>query len=95
VKYQNYFFVGVDTHKAQHTAVMINCFHQSIGFTTTPNDPQYFQNFIDQLNSMNHNNKTLVFGLEDTQGLGASLAQWLLDKNYSSILIFMLRIRRS
>jgi hypothetical protein len=47
------------------------------------------------ISKLNHNDKTLVFGLEDTQGLGASLAQWLLDKNYSSILIFMLRIRRS
>ena len=25
---QDYLFVGVDTHKAQHTAVVINCFHQ-------------------------------------------------------------------
>lgn len=83
MEYQNYIFVGVDTHKSQHTAVMINCFHQSIGFTTTPNDPQTFQDFINELNALNHNDKTLVFGLEDTQGLGSSLAQWLLDKDYT------------
>ena len=83
MEYQDYLFVGVDTHKAQHTAVIINCFHQSIGFTTTPNDPQYFKDFIKELNALNHNDKTLVFGLEDTQGLGSSLAKWLLDNDYT------------
>ena len=83
MEHQDYLFVGVDTHKANHTAVVINCFHQSIGFTKTVNDPQHFQDFIKKLNALNHNDKTLVFGLEDTQGQGASLAQWLLDNDYT------------
>jgi transposase len=80
--YQNSLFVGVDTHKNQHTAVIINCFHQSLGYAQTPNDPGSFQEFISKLNSLVHNNESLLFGLEDTQGLGRSLAQWLIDKGY-------------
>jgi transposase len=80
--YQNSLFVGVDTHKNQHTAVIINCFHQSLGYAQTPNDPGSFQEFISKLNSLVHNNESLLFGLEDTQGLGRSLAKWLIDKGY-------------
>jgi transposase len=81
--YQKYLFVGVDTHKNQHTAVVINCFHQSLGHTKTVNDPDSFDEFIAKLNSLSHNNETLIFGLEDTQGLGHSLAQWLIEKGYT------------
>jgi len=80
--YQNYLFVGVDTHKNQHTAVVINCFHQSLGYAQTDNNPDFFRDFINNLNSLSHNNETLVFGLEDTQGLGRSLAQWLIENDY-------------
>ena len=83
MEYQNYIFVGVDTHKNQHTAVVINCFHQSLGHTKTVNDPDSFDEFIAKLNSLSHNNETLIFGLEDTQGLGHSLAQWLIGKGYT------------
>src|SRR6056297_2296009 len=80
---QDYLFVGVDTHKAQHTAVVINCFHQKIGFAQTPNNPADFDSFLSKLKSLIHNDEKLVFGLEDTQGLGHSLAQWLIEKGYT------------
>jgi len=83
MNYQNYLFVGVDTHKNQHTAVVINCFHKSLGYTQTVNDPDFFENFLTKLNSLSHNNQTLIFGLEDTQGLGHSLAQLLIEKGYT------------
>jgi len=79
---QDYLFVGVDTHKAQHTAVVINCFHQKIGFAQTPNNTTDFDSFLSKLKSLIHNDEKLVFGLEDTQGLGHSLAQWLIKKGY-------------
>lgn len=81
--YQKFLFVGVDTHKNQHTAVVINCFHKSLGYAQTINAPDSFDKFIAKLNSLSHNDETLVFGLEDTQGLGYSLAQWLVEKGYT------------
>jgi len=80
---QDYLFVGVDTHKAQHTAVVINCFHQKIGYAQTPNNPTDFDSFLTRLKSLIHNDEKLVFGLEDTQGLGHLLAQWLIKKDYT------------
>ena len=83
VKHQNYLFVGIDTHKNQHTAVVINCFHQKLGSVQTFNNPSHYQSFINNLKSLDSTDKTLVFGLEDTQGLGRSLAQWLIENDYT------------
>jgi transposase len=83
VEHQNYVFVGVDTHKNQHTACVLSCFHQKLGLTQTPNNPTNFDSFIQDINSFKSPDKKLVFGLEDTQGLGHSLAQWLLDQGYT------------
>jgi len=80
--YQNHLFVGVDTHKNQHTAVIINCFHKELGTIQTPNNPGDFEGFVKELKSITPNQETLLFGLEDTQGLGRSLAQWLINKGY-------------
>ena len=75
MEHQNYVFVGVDTHKNQHTACVLSCFHQKLGLTQTPNNPANFESFIKDINSFKSPDKKLVFGLEDTQGLGHSLAQ--------------------
>jgi len=83
VEHQNYVFVGVDTHKNQHTACVLSCFHQKLGLTQTSNNPANFESFIKDINSFKSPDKKLVFGLEDTQGLGHSLAQWLLDQGYT------------
>jgi transposase len=82
MNYQDYLFVGVGTHKNQHTAVVINCFHQKLGVVETPNNPSDFDEFIKELKTLTPNQETLVFGLEDTQGLGRSLAQWLVKRDY-------------
>ena len=83
MEHQNYVFVGVDTHKNQHTACVLSCFHQKMGSTQTPNNPANFESFIQDINSIKTPDKKLVFGLEDTQGLGHSLSQWLLDQGYT------------
>jgi len=80
---QDFLFVGVDTHKAQHTAVVINCFHQKIGYAQSPNNPADFDSFLTRLKSLTHNDEQIVFGLEDTQGLGHSLARWLIKRDYT------------
>lgn len=83
MEHQNYVFVGVDTHKNQHTACVLSCFHQNLGLTQTPNNPAYYESFIQNINSFKSPDKKLIFGLEDTQGLGHSLSQWLLDQGYT------------
>ena len=83
MNFQEYLFVGVDTHKNNHSAVVINFFHQNIANLSVPNNAAKFADFIDQLENLGHNDETLVFGLEDTQGLGRPLAQWLVNKGYT------------
>jgi len=83
MKLQNHVFVGVDTHKNQHTACVLSCVHQKIDSIETPNNPAKFKKFIQEIRSVKSPDKNLLFGLEDTQGLGHSLSQWLLDKGYT------------
>ena len=78
----DYLFVGVDTHKNQHTAAVMNCFHQSLDTIDFPNNTNSFPDLISQIKAIDNNDRKLIFGLEDTQGLGHSLAQWLVQKGY-------------
>jgi hypothetical protein len=72
----SYRFVGVDTHKDQHTAAVIDCFNRSLGIVDVPNNPNCFDDFIKQVKVYTNSNQ-LAFGLEDTGGLGRSLACFL------------------
>jgi len=78
----DYLFIGVDTHKNQHTAAVMNCFHQFLDTIDFPNNTNSFPDLISQIKAIDDNNRKLIFGLEDTQGLGRSLAQWLVQKGY-------------
>ncbi|MCK8828595.1 IS110 family transposase, partial [Natroniella acetigena] len=44
--------------------------------------PTCFTKLIDKINSFDSDQKDIIFGLEDTCGLGRSLAQWLVKNNY-------------
>jgi len=72
----SYRFVGVDTHKDQHTAAVIDCFNRCLGIVEVPNNPNCFDRFIEQVRVYTNSN-SLAFGLEDTGGLGRSLACFL------------------
>lgn len=74
----SYRFVGVDTHKDQHTAAVIDCFNQCLGIIETPNNPNCFDQFIKQV-KVYTDGHPLIFGLEDTGGLGRSLACFLVS----------------
>jgi len=76
-------FVGVDTHKHQHTAVAIDAFHQPHLCITFSTQPEQFPALLKRIEDEVPQGFTLVFGLEDTQGLGRSLAQWLVDQGLS------------
>lgn len=75
-------FVGVDTHKNHHTAVVINAFHQPVAAVETLNNPRSFPGFLKAILAEAAEEMTLVFGLEDTKGLGRSLAQWLIGQGF-------------
>lgn len=81
--YQQHVFVGVDTHKDQHTAVVCNCWHKALGVIETPNNPAAFPAFLDQVLALTPRGLTPVFGLEDTGGLGYTLAEFLLKAGYT------------
>ncbi|OPY62032.1 MAG: Transposase IS116/IS110/IS902 family protein [Pelotomaculum sp. PtaU1.Bin065] len=82
MEHQHHVFIGVDTHKDQHTAVVCNCWHKNLGVIETPNNPVAFPTFLEQVLASTPNGLIPVFGLEDTGGLGHTLAVFLLKAGY-------------
>lgn len=71
-------FVGVDTHKLTHTAVIINCWGDKLGEITFENKPAAFQLLLDEVHKHSKNKKA-IYGLEDCGGVGRALAVFLLQ----------------
>lgn len=80
---QQTWFVGVDTHKFEHTATAIDAFHQPQAVVTVENTACGFEELVAALESAMPAGRELIFGLEDTQGLGRPLAQWLVSRGYT------------
>lgn len=78
-----YVFIGVDTHKEDHTACITNCWHQILGTFRVENDPAFFGKFLDEVTKTVPKGLTPAFGLEDTDGLGRPLAQFLLKSKHT------------
>ncbi len=74
-------FVGVDLHKATHTAVMVNCWGDKIEEITIENRPAEFEKLLKFAKKHTPKGMTPVFGLEDVGGHGRSMAVYLLEKN--------------
>jgi len=74
-------FVGVDLHKATHTAVMVNCWGDKIEEITIENRPAEFDKLLKFAKKHTPKGMTAIFGLEDVGGYGRSLAVYLLEKN--------------
>lgn len=73
-------FVGVDSHKDQHTACLTDCFSRNLATFDIPNDPNSFKELTSRINMIsNENSLKPVFGLEDTQYFGQSLAKFLIS----------------
>lgn len=79
---QKYAYVGLDTHKATHTAVVIDCWTKKLGEVTFENRPGKFEKFLKDIKAI-AGNLTPVFGLEDTGAVGRSLAVFLLGYKYT------------
>ena len=78
---QSCLFVGVDTHKKTHTAAVFSSYFDLLATITFTNDFNGFSKFLAKLEKLSKG-KTLVFGLEDSQGLGNFLAEFLLKKGF-------------
>lgn len=74
-------YIGVDTHKNTHTAVIINCFGERLGEITIENKPSEFNKLLQEAKKHLKKGITPIFGLEDTGSSGRALAAFLLDNN--------------
>jgi len=74
-----YTYVGIDSHKATHTAVFIDCFFGKIGEICFNNLPSEFPAFLEDANKLKVEGTTLLFGLEDISSYGRNLLRFLKD----------------
>jgi transposase len=75
--FKNLVFVGIDPHKEEHVAVMIDHWGEVFFELTFPNQVGGFETLLEHVDIHTPDGKTTVFGIEDTGGLGRSCAQWL------------------
>lgn len=95
-KKQNHIYVGLDLHKDTHTAVIIDCWDEKIDSITIENKPSDFTRLMNKVNKI-AGKLTPVYGLEDVNGYGRSLAVFLIEKGMivkevNSALSFMERM---
>jgi transposase len=73
-------YVGVDTHKKTHTAVIIDCFGDKLGETTFQNTPSAYEKLFQEVKKHTKRGITAIYGLEDIGASGRALAVFLLGK---------------
>lgn len=78
----NFIYVGLDLHKEQHTAVIMDCFNEKLGEITFQNKPSEFGKLITKAKRYCTDGKELVFALENSYGYGRTLAAWLIEREY-------------
>lgn len=76
---QDYVFIGVDLHKDKHIAVMTDCWSEEIGTFAVDNAPAKFPKFLKDVKKK-AKGIPVVFGLEDVNFYGRSLAKFLLEQ---------------
>ena len=79
---EDFIYVGIDLHKATHTAVVIDCYNNKLGEITFDNRPADFPKLVAKVKKCNTEGKEVVYGLENAYGYGRALAVWLIDKGY-------------
>lgn len=73
--------MGLDLHKEQHTAVIMNYLNEKLGEVTFLNKPAEFQKLVTKAKKYG-SEEALVFALENAYGYGRALAVWLIEKGY-------------
>lgn len=76
-----FIYVGIDCHKATHTAVIISPFNDKLDTLTFKNTKEDFNKLLDMVSKYTSKDVTAIFGLEDTKHLGHSLCSYLLSHN--------------
>ena len=75
-------YVGIDLHKEQHTAVIMDCFNEKLGEITFQNKPSEFGKLVTKSKKYCTDGKQIVFALENSYGYGRALAAWLIERDY-------------
>jgi len=76
-------YVGIDSHKATHTAVFLDCFFEKLGEITFGNLPVDFEHFLTNAQKFLIDGTAFMFGLEDCSMYGRTLMRYLVQKGYS------------
>jgi transposase len=74
-------FVGIDTHKDSNTAAVMDSYFNTVDIITFSNRYGGFDKFMEKLSAI-AGKKSMIFGLEDSQGLGFYLADYLIQKGF-------------
>ncbi len=77
-----YVYVGIDSHRETHYAVILNCFYEKLGEISFLNAPNAFPEFIKSIGKYKPKGTAFAFGLEDVSAYGRTLAVFLADKKY-------------
>jgi hypothetical protein len=56
-----YIYIGLDLHKFQHTAVILDCWNEKLGEMTFPNKPSIFASLLEYVNRYLTEGLTPVF----------------------------------
>jgi hypothetical protein len=59
---QKHLYVGVDLHKHDHMAVVINCWQEKLGEIKFENKPSAFSKFLQDIDKLIEEGLTPVFG---------------------------------
>jgi hypothetical protein len=70
-----YIYVGLDLHKEQHTAVIMDCFNEKLGEITFENKPSEFTKLITKCKKHCTDSKGIVFALENSYGYGRGISR--------------------
>jgi len=87
-----YTYVGIDSHKDNHTAVFLDCFFDKLGEIIFDNLPSKYDAFLKDAEKLRQDDTELLFGLEDTGSFGRTLTVYLTDtgqqvRHVNSILV--------
>lgn len=74
-----YIYIGIDTHKYTHTAVIINCWQEKLADLTFENKPSAYNSLLEEVKKHIKRGIKPIFGLEDVGGVGRALAVFLLQ----------------
>ena len=74
-------YIGIDLHKTEHTAVLVNCWNEKLKTIRIENKPSEFIKLWQKVGRVAQKyDIEPVYGLENAYGYGRSLAVWLIEK---------------